>query len=113
MRDKGAQLPGPTPTYGSRMSDKRFILRRDESIPLPSKMDDEIALAVNRALTQQQAPAEVRIMNARRNAKGTITAITLHNVTAEMALLYRDIIINTARSVGTGITDMESNESWE
>jgi len=75
------------------MADRRLILGRDESIPLPRKMDEEIASAVNRALFQQQAPAHVRIMNARRNANGTITAITHQNPPAEMALLYRDIII--------------------
>jgi hypothetical protein len=51
-------------------------------------MDEEIASAVNRALFQQQAPAHVRIMNARRNARGTIPAITHQNAMAEMALLY-------------------------
>jgi len=52
-------------------------------------------------------------MNARRSAKGTITAITHHNATAEMALLYRDLIIKAARSVDKGIIDVEGNESWE
>jgi len=50
-------------------------------------MDEEITSAVNRALFQQLAPAHVRIMNARRNARGTITAITHQNATTEMALL--------------------------
>jgi hypothetical protein len=52
-------------------------------------------------------------MNARRNARGTITATTHQNATAEMALLYRDIIIKAARSVDKGIIDVEGNESWE
>jgi len=76
-------------------------------------MDEEIASAVDRALLQQQAPAHVRIMNARRNAKGTITPITHQNATAEMALLYRAIIIKAARSVVKGIINVEGNESWE
>jgi hypothetical protein len=46
------------------------------SVPLPNKMDQEIASVINRALFQQLAQAHIRIMNARRNAKGTITAIT-------------------------------------
>jgi len=78
------------------MADRRLILMRDESISLPRKMDEEIASAVNRALSQRQAPAHVRIMNARRNAKGTTTTITHQNATAEMALLYLDIIIKAA-----------------
>jgi len=72
-----------------------------------------MASAVKRELCQQQALALVRIMNARRNAKGTITAITHQNPTAEMAPLYRHIIIKAARSVDKGIIDMKGNESWE
>jgi hypothetical protein len=112
-RDESAPLPVPAPTSSSSMVDRQLISRRDESIPLPRKMDEEIASEVNRALVQQQAPADVRIMNAKRNAKGTITAITNQNATAEMALLYRDIIIKAARLVDKGIIDVEGNESWE
>jgi len=112
-RDESVPLPGPALTSGSSMADRRLILRRDKSIPLPRKMDEEIASAVNRALFEQQAPAHVRIMNVRRNPKGTITAITHQNATAEMALLYRDIMIKAARSVDKGIIDVEGNESWE
>ena len=105
--------PGPAPTTGSSMADRRLILRRDESVPLPRKMDQEIASVINRALFRQQAPAHIRIMNVRRNAKGAITAITHQNATAEMALLYRDIIISAARTVDMGVIDVEGNESWE
>jgi len=73
----------------------------------------EMTSAVNRELFQQQAPAHVRIMNARRNAKGTITAMMHQNTTTEVALLYRDMIIKAARSVDKGIIDVEGNESWE
>jgi hypothetical protein len=76
-------------------------------------MDEEIASAVNTALCQQQAPAHIQIMNARRNAKGTITAITHPNATAKMALLYRDMTIKAARCVEKGIIDVEGNESCE
>jgi len=76
-------------------------------------MDHEIASAINRALTQPRAPAHIRIMNAKRNAKGAITAITHPNATAEMALQYRDIIITAARTVDKGVVDVEENESWE
>jgi len=95
------------------MADRRLVLRTDKSIPRPNKMDEEIASAVNRALFQQQAPAHVRIMNASRNARGRITTITQQNAMAEMALLYRDIIIKAARSVDKGIIDVEGNELWE
>jgi len=76
-------------------------------------MDAEIASAVNKQLFEQQALAHVPIMTARRNARGTITAITHQNATAERALLYRDIIIKTPRSVDTGIINVERNELWE
>jgi len=75
-------------------------------------MDEENASAVNRAQFKQQAPAHVRVKNARRNARGTITAISHQNAMAEMALLYQDIIIKAARSVDKGIIDVDGNESW-
>jgi len=105
--------PGPAPTAGSSMAERRLILIRDESIPLSNKMDQEIASAINRALFHQTAPAHVRIMNAKRNAKGASNAITHPNATGEMALQYRDIIITAARTVDKGVVDVEENESWE
>jgi len=105
--------PGPAPTAGSSMAERRLILRRDESVPLPNTMDQEIASAINRALSHPKAPAHIRIMNAKRNAKGAITEITHPNGTAEMALHYRDIIITAARMVDKGVVDVEENESWE
>jgi len=76
-------------------------------------MDQEIASAINRALFHHQAPAHIRIMNARRNAKGAITAITNQNATAEMALLYCDIIITAARTVDKGVVNVKENETWD
>ena len=105
--------PGLTPTAGSSMAERRLISRRDESVPLSNKMDQEIASAINRALFHQKAPAHIRIMNAKRNAKGAITAITHPNATAEMPLQYRCIIITAARMVEKGVVDVEENESWE
>jgi hypothetical protein len=52
-------------------------------------------------------------MNARRNAKGTITPTTHQNGAGETALQYRDIIITAARTVDKGAVDVEENESWE
>jgi len=52
-------------------------------------------------------------MNAKRNAKGSITVITHPNGTAEMALHYSDIIITAARMVDNGFEDVEENEFWE
>jgi hypothetical protein len=51
-------------------------------------------------------------MNTRRNAKGAITTITHQNATQEMALLYGDIIITSARTVNKGAVDVEGNETW-
>ena len=95
------------------MVERRLILRRDKSVPLSNKMDQEIASAINRALFHQKAPPHIRIMNAKRNATGAITAITQQNATAEMALQYRDIIITAAWRVDKGVVDIEENESWE
>jgi len=93
------------------MAERCLILRRDESVPLSNKMNQEIASAINGALFHQKAPAYIRIMNTKRNAKGAITAITHPNATAEMALQYRDIIITEARMVDKGVMDVEENES--
>jgi hypothetical protein len=95
------------------MAERRLILRRDESVPLCNKMDQEIASAINRALFHQKALAHIRIMNTKRNAKGAITAITHLNETAEMALQYCDMIITAARIVDKGVVDFEENVSWE
>jgi hypothetical protein len=52
-------------------------------------------------------------MNARRNAKGTFTAITHQNATAEMAPQNRDIIFKAVRTVDKGVVDVEENEYCE
>ena len=105
--------PGPAPTAGSCMAERRLILRRHERVPLSNKMDQEIASAINRTLFHKKAPAHVRIMNAKRNAKGAITAITHPNPTAEIAMVYRDIIITVVGTVDRGVVDVEENETWE
>jgi phage-related protein len=69
------------------MAERCLFLRRDASVPLPDKMDQEVVSAINRALFHQYAVALIRIMNPRRNTKGDITAITHLNAIAEMALL--------------------------
>jgi len=105
--------PGPAPPAGLNTAERRLILRRDESVPPPEKIDQEIASAINRALFQQKAPAHVRIMNTKRYARGTITAVTHQNATAAMPLMYREVIITAARMVDKGVTNIEKNESWE
>jgi len=42
--------PGPAPTAGASMAERRLILRRDERVRLSNKMDQEIASTINRAL---------------------------------------------------------------
>jgi len=102
--------PAPAPTTGSSMADRRLIFSSDARVPLPNKMDQEIASAINGALFCQQAPAHIRILNARRNAKGAITAITHRNATAAMAMLSRDIMITAAMTVDKRVVDVEENE---
>jgi len=81
------------------MAERRHILRRDNSVPLSNKLDQAIASAINRALFHQKAPAHIRIMNAKINTKGVITAITHPNGTVETALQCRDMIITATRTV--------------
>jgi len=76
-------------------------------------MDQEIASAINGALFHQKAPAHIRIINAKRHAKGAIYAITHPNATSEMPLQCRNIIITAARTVDKGVVDVEENQSCE
>jgi len=80
-------------------------------VPLPNKMDQEVASAINIALVHQQAPAHITSMIEWRNAMGTITAITQQNATAEMALRYRDFRFTAARTVDKGVVDVKENKS--
>jgi hypothetical protein len=95
------------------MGDRRQILRRDESFPLPRKMDKEFASADSGARFKLQGPAHVGSMNATKNAKGIISAIMHQIANAEMAHLYQYIIIRPGRSVEKEIIHMEGKESWE
>jgi len=92
------------------MPDSRLDLRRDERILRPNQMDAALASAFHRALLQCQGPAHVRIMNASRNARGTITAITNQNAMVEIFLFYRAINIKTAQSADKGIIDVKGNK---
>jgi len=105
--------PGPFTIARSTMAERPLIFRRDESAPLSNKTDQEIASAINRALLHQKAPAHIRIMNARRTAKGTINAIMRPNVTPEMALQYGDIIITAVRTFDKGVVEVEEIEPLE
>jgi hypothetical protein len=95
------------------MAERRLKLRRDESVLLSNKMDQKISSVINRALFHQKALAHIRIMNAKWNAQGAITAITHPNATAEMSMQYRDIIITVVRTIDRGVVDVEENDTWE
>jgi hypothetical protein len=76
-------------------------------------MDQEIAAAINSELFHQKAPAHLLTLNAKRNARGTITSITDQNASAAMALIYHNIIIAATRRVDKGVMDIEENEASE
>lgn len=82
-------------------------------MPIRNKTDQEVAGAINRAIFHRQALAYLRVMNARRNAKGALTAITNQNVQSEMAMRYRAMIITAARTVHKDLVDVEENKTWE
>jgi len=111
--EKKLATSAPAPTTGSRLADRRIILRRDGNMPLPNKMDKEILSVINRALFHRQAPVHILIMNAIRNANYAIKAITHQNATAEMGQLYHDIIIMAVRTVDKGVINVNKNESWQ
>jgi len=90
-----------------------LILQTVESVPLPNKMDQEIASEINRGLFHQNAPAYIRIMIAKRDTMGVIPAITRQNAMCAMELVYCDIINNAVCSVDKGVNDAEEDESWQ
>ena len=107
--------PGPGPSLTARLSmaKRRLISRTDKSVLLSNEMDKKIESAIDRVLFHQKAPAHVRIMNAKRHAKGAITAIAHPNATAEMAPQNCYIIITAAWKVNKAVVDVEETECWE
>jgi len=94
------------------MAEGRLILSRDEGVPLPNIIDQEIASAISRALFHRKALAHIWIVNAKRNTMGTIMAITHQNATVAMVIIYRDIIITVVSTVDMRVLDVEENEFW-
>jgi len=107
------QRPGPAPTAGSGMSERSWIIRRDESVPPRYKMHQEIASATHRAQFHQKALAHIRIRNTKRHPRGTLMAVTHYEETAAMEHIYRNVDITTACTVNKAVNDVRANTSWE
>jgi hypothetical protein len=75
-------------------------------------MDQETTSSFNSVLFNLNALANARIMNARTNAKGTITDNTHQNRTVEMTVGYRNMNITEWSSVDKGVVDVKLNEVW-
>jgi len=82
-------------------------------VPLPNQMDKEITSAINRVFFNQQPQPHIRTMKARRNAKSVIAAVRHQNATAEMGMQYPGTVITAARTVNSGVVDVEENEIRE
>jgi hypothetical protein len=106
-------IPATTPTPRSSLADRRQIVRRDENVPFSVMMDPDIVSVIIRALCHQQAPAHIRIMNARRHQKGGNSAIKQKRKTDEITLQYCNIGIPAARTVDNCVIHVNANESWE
>jgi len=89
------------------------MIWRDEGVPLPNQMDQDIASAINRAVFHQKAPAHIWVMNTKSNDLGTMTANTHPNANVVMALISRDLIITAVPTVDERVIDVQENESWE
>jgi hypothetical protein len=72
-----------------------------------------IVMLTEVAIRRRRHPVAWKLTSGLVVSKPGKDHFTHQNATAEMALLYRDIIIKAARSVGKGIIDVEGNESWE
>jgi len=78
--------PAPAPTAGSSKAERCLISQGDGTVPHCNIIDQKIVSAIISAFFHQKAPANCRIKNPTRYAKGAITAITHANVTAGIAL---------------------------
>jgi hypothetical protein len=47
------------------------------------------------------------------NMRESITALTRENASADMLIVFREIINTAARKVDLGIIDIEKKETWE
>jgi len=86
---------------------------RENGLPLSHKKDLDILSEVNRALSEANVPHFVRIQGVTKNTRGCLSTITTPGAMAEMLIRYREIVINAARKVDSGIVDIETHELWE
>jgi len=91
----------------------RVTFKRDNGLPLSQRKDLDISSEVNRALFEAKVPHFVRIQGVTKTTRGCLSTITTPGATAEMLILYREIVIKAARKVDAGIVDIETNELWE
>jgi hypothetical protein len=76
-------------------------------------MDQDLVFEINRLLFHPKTPTHNTIMHAEVYGKRGITAITHFNPTAEIAQLYRNIIISRVRRVYKDVVDIKQNQSSE
>jgi hypothetical protein len=110
---KDAGQYSPSSETGSSITDRHLIISRGDNVPLPNKKDQEIESAINRALFHHQALGHIRMMNAKRDFKGAMMAITHLNRSAGTACWNRDIIVTPVRSIDYGVVCVEHNETLE
>lgn len=97
----------PALTTLSSIAKRHLILTRDEWVPLHNQISREIVWAINTPHLHQNAPAHIRIINARRNAKGAITPLMHQIAIVEMVPGYCAMIIAARRTVDKGVIDIE------
>jgi len=95
------------------MENRRVTFKRDNGLPLSQKKDLDILSEVNRALFDAKVPHFIRIQGVMKNTRGCHSTITTPGAPAEMLIRYREIVIQAARNLDSGIVDIETNELWE
>jgi len=123
VASKRHQRPAPAATKANPPANKplkpvptelrRLILYRNERLQVPQCDNQEIASSINRALAAAKAPAHHRATKVYRNATRSIVVITMEHVSAdELIGEWHDLIVNAARGVDKGITEVEASDAW-
>jgi len=107
-KEKGATAAGNPP-----FEQQKFIMARDHKVQELKKEDDDILSAINRALHAAKVPSFIRFKEVRRNAHGTVTAVTTDTCTAIMMLEHRNTVIRAAKSVDSVTIGLDTNETWQ
>jgi hypothetical protein len=95
------------------MDKRRMVFLRDQMPPPARRTREDYQSEINRVLLKAGAPHWIRVREAKRNDKGTITGMTTEMCTVDNLRKYEAVIIKEAHIVGRGIIGFKENEAWQ